>query len=155
MTPSKEQKRIQAKTRRQDVKKHKHHTLKTMVLKETLFSEEVGAHAWIDNAQVTARSIVHELGSEVAKTRKRPGIKSTNAKRVRVAFGDAEGEMPIPLCIDDYNQHMGGVDLANQLRSYYDTQLTSFRTWWPMLFWVFDTMVTRSEEHTSELQSPA
>ena len=52
--------------------------------------------------------------------------------------------MLIPLCIDDYNQHMGGVDLANQLRSYYDTQLTSFRTWWPMLFWVFDTMVTNA-----------
>ena len=39
---------------------------------------------------------------------------------------------------------MGGVDIADQLRSYYDTQLTSFRTWWPMLFWVFDTMVTNA-----------
>ena len=36
---------------------------------------------------------------------------------------------------------MGGVDLANQLRNYYDTQLTSFRIWWPMLYRVFDTMV--------------
>ena len=112
MTTSREQKRIQAKTPKQDVKKHEYHTLKTMVLKDTLFSEEVGAHAWIDNAQVTALSTVHELGLEVAKTRKRPGIKSTNAKRARVAFGDAEGkEMPITLCID-YNRHMGGVDRA-------------------------------------------
>ena len=38
---------------------------------------------------------------------------------------------------------MSGVDLANLLRSY-DTQLSSFRTWWPMLFWVFDTMVTNA-----------
>ena len=61
---------------------------------------------------MAALSTVHELDSEVAKTRKHPGIKSTNAKRDRVAFGDAEGkEMPIPLCID-YNQHMGGVDPA-------------------------------------------
>ena len=113
-----------------------------MLLKDTPFSEEVGAHAWIDNAQVTALSTVHELGSAVAKTRKRPGIKSMNAKRARVAFDDAEGkEMLIPLCIDDYNQHMGGVDLADHLRSYYDTQLTSFRTWWLMLYWVFGTMV--------------
>lgn len=130
---------------KQEVKKHEYHSLKTMVLKDSLFSEEVGAHAWIDNAPVTVLSTVHELGSEVAKTRKRPGIKSTNAKRAREAFGDAEEkEMPIPRCIDDYNQHMGGVDIADQLRSYYDTQLTSFRTWWPMLFWVFDTMVTNA-----------
>ena len=50
----------------------------------------------------------------------------------------------IPQCIDDYNHHMGGVDIADQLRSYYDTQLTSFRTWWPILFWALDTMVTNA-----------
>jgi hypothetical protein len=47
----------------------------------------------------------------------------------------------IPLCIDDYNRHMGGVDTADQLRCYYDLQLISWRTWWPMLFWAYDTMV--------------
>ena len=52
--------------------------------------------------------------------------------------------MPIPLCIEDYNQHMGGVDVADQLRSYYDTQLTSFLTWWPMLFWAYDTMTSNA-----------
>ena len=119
MTPSREQKRSQEETRKQEVKKRGYHTLKTIVPKTALFSEEVGVYAWMDNAQITALSTVHELGSEFVKTRKRPGTKSTNAKRARVAFGDAEGkEMPIPLCIDDYNQHMGGVDLANQLRSY-------------------------------------
>ena len=50
--------------------------------------------------------------------------------------------MPITLCIEDYNRHMGGVDIADQLRSYYDTQLTSFRAWRPMLFWAYDTMIT-------------
>ena len=39
---------------------------------------------------------------------------------------------------------MGGVDIADQLRSYYNTQLTSFRTWWPMLFWALDTMLTNA-----------
>ena len=96
------------------------------------------------------------------KIRMRPGTKSTNAKRAREAFGDAEEkEMLIQLCIDDYSQHMGGVDIADQL-SYYDTQLTSFRTtdnahpsfrttdnththtsfraWWSMLFWASDAM---------------
>ena len=34
--------------------------------------------------------------------------------------------MPIPLYIDDCNQHMGGVDVADQLRSYYKTNLLHF-----------------------------
>ena len=38
----------------------------------------------------------------------------------------------------------GSVDIADQLHSYYDTQLTSFRTWWPMLFWAYDTMITNA-----------
>ena len=80
-------------------------------------------------------STVHQLGSVVEMVRKRPGKKSVNAKKAREAFGDAyEKEVPIPLCIEDYNQHMGGADIADQLRSYYDTQLTLFHTWWPMLF---------------------
>ena len=39
---------------------------------------------------------------------------------------------------------MGGTDIADQLRSYYDTQLTSFRTWWPMLFWAYETTITNA-----------
>ena len=46
--------------------------------------------------------------------------------------------------MEDYNRYMGGIDIADQLRSYYDTQLTSFRTWWPMLFWAYDTMITNA-----------
>ena len=52
--------------------------------------------------------------------------------------------MPIPCCIDDYNHHMGRVDVAGQLRSYYDAQLASSRTWWPMFFWALDTMGTNA-----------
>ena len=41
---------------------------------------------------------------------------------------------------------MGGVDIADQYRSYYDTQLpvTTFRTWFPILFWVIDTSLINS-----------
>ena len=131
MPPSREQKRSQTKTRKQEVKKHEYHTIKTMALKDNLFSEKVGAHAWIDSAPVTVLSTVRELGSEVAKTRKRPGIKSTNAKRAREAFGDAEEkEMPIPLCIDDYNQHIGGVNIADQLRGYRINSDASSAPYW-------------------------
>jgi hypothetical protein len=88
---------------------------------------------------------VKDYWSEVIRTRKRPGKKSTNAKKAREAFGeDFAKEIPIPTCFDDYNQHMGGVDIADQFRSYYDTQLASFRMWWPMMFWGLDTMITNS-----------
>ena len=52
--------------------------------------------------------------------------------------------MMIPLCIDDYNRHMGGVDTADQLQYYYDLQLISWHTWWPMLFWAYDAMVVNA-----------
>ena len=39
---------------------------------------------------------------------------STNAKKARQAFGmEQEKDMMIPLCIDDYNQHIGGIDTAD------------------------------------------
>jgi len=87
----------------------------------------------------------HRLDAELLRNRKRPGKKSTNVKRAREAIGqDQQKEMPIPVCFDDYNHHMGGVDIADQLCRYYDTQLTSFRTWWPMMFWGPDTMATNT-----------
>ena len=56
------------------------------------------------------------------RVRKRLGKKSTSANNAREAFGDVyEKEMPALLCIEDYNQHMGGIDIFNQHRSYYDT----------------------------------
>ena len=99
---------------------------------------------------------VHQLRSVVERVRKGPGKESTNAKKAREAFGGAyEKEMPIPLCTEDFNRNMGDVDIANQLRSYYDTQLTSFCTWWPMLCWAYDTMITNSYVIFSDmLQSP-
>ena len=115
----------------QDVNKHKYRSLKTMMLKDPHFNREVGAQTWIYNAPVATMSTVHQLGSVVKMVKWRPGKKSTNAKKAREAFGDGyEKEMLIPLCIEDYNQQMGDVDVADQLRSYYNTQLTSFRTWW-------------------------
>jgi hypothetical protein len=39
---------------------------------------------------------------------------------------------------------MGGVDIADQLRSYYSTQLAVFRTWVPLFFWLLDTTIINS-----------
>jgi len=52
--------------------------------------------------------------------------------------------LPIPEFIDDYNYHMGGVDIADQLRSYYCTQQRSCRNWYPLFYWLLDTTLVNA-----------
>ena len=62
------------------------------------------------------------------RLRRRPKITSSNATAVRSVFQeDSRKVLPIPEFIDDYNYNMGGVDIADQLRSYYSTQQPSRR----------------------------
>jgi hypothetical protein len=70
---------------------------------------------------------VHDLNKTVQRLRKKPGMKSSNAKAALENFeeNEYEKEMPIAECVDDYNHHMGDADQADQLRSYYDTDLAS------------------------------
>ena len=77
--------------------------------------------------------------------RRRPRETSTNATKVRAVFGTASKKaLPIPCIIDDYNHHMGGVDIADQLRGYYAVQLPVRRTWMPLFFWLLDTSIVNS-----------
>ena len=109
---------------------------------------DVGVLLWFDNAPVTIMTTIHSLigeKSEISRKRKRTGRKSTSAKRALAEFGeDHEKELMIPVAINDYNFHMGGVDIADQYHSYYDTQLTTFRTWFPIFFWALDTALINS-----------
>ena len=101
-------------------------------------------YAWQDNNTVIACSTVHCAGTEhsITRSRRRPQITSTNGALVRKVFGeDVRKDLPIPLFIDDYNHFMGGVDIADQLRSYYTTQRITFRTWYPLFFWILDTAI--------------
>jgi hypothetical protein len=94
-------------------------------------------YAWQDNNTVIACSTVHSVGDEhtIIRSRRRPQVTSTNGLMVRKVFGDhARKELPIPIFIDDYNHYMGGVDIADQLRSYYSTQRTSFAVGSPFSF---------------------
>jgi hypothetical protein len=138
---------------KKDVSKLEYHSTETRVVNDPTLSQDVGALRWIDNAPVTMLTTAHELAREVERERIRPGKKSTNAKKAHEHFGDEfKKEMPIPACIDDYNHHMGGVDIADQLRSYYDMQLTSWRTWWPLFFYGTDTMVINAYHIFSSME---
>ena len=81
----------------------------------------------------------------------RKGLGSGQGRRVRMQRKQGRPlEMPMrrrclfPSALKITISIWGGVDTADQLRSYYGTQLTSFRTWWPMLFWAYDTMITNA-----------
>ena len=98
---------------------------------------------WFDNAPVSLMSTIHSLvgrRSVVKSICKKPT--RSNPKVAQTVFRDnSKLELDIPTCIADYNCHKVGVDVADQYRSYYSTQLTTLRNWFPIFFWVLDTLV--------------
>ena len=71
-----------------------------------MVNEEVMGLQWQDKRLITMLTTIHEN-------------KMVNKKR-RSRFGSShEEDITKPLCIEDYNKHMGGVDKSDQLLSYY------------------------------------
>jgi len=110
--------------------------------------DDVLAILWMDNGPVTMLSTIHQINGDenrIERIRRRPRETSTNANKVRAIFGSlSKKSLPIPIVIDDYNHFMGGVDIADQLRGYYSTQLSVRRTWMPLFFWLLDTAIINS-----------
>ncbi|GJJ71558.1 V-type H+-transporting ATPase 16kDa proteolipid subunit [Entomortierella parvispora] len=100
---------------------------------------------WMDNGPVTMMTTIHGMIGdewEVMRVRRRPRETSTNGTKVRSIFGnEPKKELKILKVIDDYNVNMGGVDIVDQLRSYYSTQQSAHRNWWPIFFWLLDTTI--------------
>ena len=93
----------------------------------------------MDNAPVTMLTTVHNIHgskSHVDTERKCPRNTSSNAAGVRQLFGEGEFVklLSIPSCIDDYNHFMGGIDIADQYRLYYMTQLIAQYNWLLIFF---------------------
>ncbi|CAG8660293.1 6911_t:CDS:2, partial [Paraglomus brasilianum] len=112
---------------------------------------------WQDNGPVTMLSTIHGLIGEeweVERERRRPRETSTNAAKVRAVFGsESKKKLLIPKVIDDYNHCMNGVDIADQLRSYYNTQQTVRRNWMPLFFWLLDTAIINTYRIARTLES--
>ena len=112
-------------------------------------SEEVVGNTcclvWQDNSSVLFMTTYHDITKTIDRLHRRPKKSSTNATMVRGIFGDLSRKvLPIPEFIDDYNYHMGGVDIADQLRSYYCTQQPSCRNWYPLFYWLLDTTLVNA-----------
>ncbi|KAF9271484.1 hypothetical protein BGZ74_005990, partial [Mortierella antarctica] len=85
---------------------------------------------------------LHTPESFVETERRRPRLTSTNGRKVNLIFGDQPRKLvTIPKIIDDYNKNMGSVDIADQLRQYYSTQMRSLRNWLPLFLWLLDTSI--------------
>lgn len=64
-------------------------------------------------------SMIHDLNTRTLVNRHRPRETSTNAVSAWKIFGsEVRKLLLIPSLIDDYNQYMGGVDIADHLRAY-------------------------------------
>src|SRR5438045_5285703 len=89
---------------------------------------------------------IHGSKSHVTTDINRSRDTSSNAAGVQQLYGPNEFVKPlsIPTCIYDYNQFMGGIDIADQYRSYYTTQLIAQRNWLPIFFWLLDTVLLNS-----------
>jgi hypothetical protein len=95
---------------------------------------------WVDNNVVHMVSTCHTGLDTVKKERKRPRPNKILTKgMLKEIWGDDyRKEVWIPTMIDDYNKHMGGVDKADQMISYYRPNIRCRRTWMPLLFHCFD-----------------
>ena len=98
--------------------------------------------AWKDQQVVLFMSTVSNGRRTVKRNRKRPSKTSTNARTSRAVFGNEPvKELAIPEFIDLYNHFMNGVDVADQLRSYYTSQRVHLKTWKPLWHFLLDTTV--------------
>lgn len=111
----------------------------------TLYASEaqgVLCLAWQDNNIVLLLSTTHSPDTFIPTERKRPSATSTNAAIARAPFRDeGKKELKIPIAIDDYNHHMGGVDIANQYRASYEIHRKGDRNWFPILYFFLDAAI--------------
>ena len=106
---------------------------------------KVLALQWQDNSSVHFLSTIHCLEDRIISERKKPRISSSNDPAIRRAFGSHERvNVPIPVITNDYNCSKVGVNVADQYRSYYFTQLKCLRNWPPIFFWLLDTTIINS-----------
>jgi Transposase IS4 len=122
---------------------------------------------WQDSNKVGYCSTIHDGTEWPIRNRKRPKGTSTSAaitKQPFYIFSPPPGckelyehtrLLPIPGAIDDYNHHMGRVDIADQLRAGFSTQQRGVKPWRPLFYWLLDSTIInafRLSEHQRKAQ---
>jgi len=88
----------------------------------------------------------YNLTDTVIRARKRPSRTSTYASITRPVFGGSPvKDLPIPVGINAYNQHMGGVDIGNQYRAGFTTLQHQNQCYWkPLFYYLLDIALVNS-----------
>ena len=86
---------------------------------------------WRDTKVVCVASTIH-LGNSNHQVK----------RRVKTQAGVQEISVPIPDAIYDYNKHMGGVDLSDQLLQYFQTRRQTHKYWKTLFYHCIDTATT-------------
>ncbi len=88
----------------------------------------------------------HRIEDTILRLRKRPKKTASNAAITRKPFKDQSTKIvSIPLFIDCYNQNMGGVDQANQLRAVFTTHFSrNQKEFFSGVFFTIDIAVVNS-----------
>ena len=112
---------------------------------------EVFQIAWKDQAMALFMSSVSDGTKKIVHQRRRPAKTATNAHTSRLVFGDAVvKDLTISNYIDMYNHFANGVDISDQLRSYYNTQNSHWKSWKALWHFLLNTTTT-----TAYLQAEA
>ncbi|KZL82358.1 hypothetical protein CI238_13322, partial [Colletotrichum incanum] len=101
---------------------------------------EVNQFSWKDNALVLFLTTVFRATDkeQVIRARRRPAGETAAKRAARQVFGpDVRKNLPIPIAIDEYNHKMGGVDISDQMRSYYQYCRPIRRGGWQAIAWNF------------------
>ena len=101
--------------------------------------------AWKDQNVVLFMSTISNGRETVQRLRRRPAKTATNTRTSRAVFGEmTTKELDIPEFIDMYNHYMNGVDCADQLRCYYNTQRVHVKSWKPLWHFLLDSTIVNS-----------
>ncbi|KAF2808528.1 uncharacterized protein BDZ99DRAFT_478014 [Mytilinidion resinicola] len=108
-------------------------------------SHKVMEFAWKDATVVLFLSTVHDGQNYVAKLRRRPATTNKGYRQtVKMFRNQPRAVLDIPEFIEEYNLWMCGVDIADQLRSYYNINRVYRKTWKPLFSFLLDIAVGNS-----------
>ena len=94
---------------------------------------EVLQAAWKDQNIVLFMNTISIRRETIIRNRRRSTTTATNSQTSRKIYGNQSiKDLEIPAFIDDYNHYMGGMDQADQLRSYYTILRRHNKTWKPL-----------------------
>ncbi len=117
--------------------------------------EPVLIFIWQDQTIVRGMTTAHDGEGYMLRNRRRPKDSSSMIKETKAVFDIPRSEnmlakdlkkihssklaLPVILPIDDYNHHIGGVDIADQLREDLSIAQITVRAWLVYLFWLIDS----------------